>query len=137
MTKIRFVLLLVAGSATLPGAAYACAEPPDRQTARQLLTGAAAVIDGIVVRATGANGEPALVRPVRIYKGPQLRLFAVGTSGSCDVTLTSVGERVRLVLRGGPRVYHMPVGPNYFGINRLLRSPVGYRIGNAEEPPGH
>jgi hypothetical protein len=90
--------------------------------ARRLIGQATAVIDGEVVRPF-ADGQPALVRATRVLKGPVKELFAVGGRQSCDRALTEVGERLRLILVGGPEVYYLRVDySNARYEDRLLRS---------------
>ncbi|HEX8525518.1 hypothetical protein [Allosphingosinicella sp.] len=76
--------------------------------ARRLIRRATAVIDGEVVRAF-ADGQPAIVRASRVLRGPVQEFFAIGERDSCDMALTAVGQRLRLILIGGPEVYFLPV----------------------------
>ena len=93
-----------------------------RREARRVLDQATAVVDGEVVRAMTA-GQPALVRAERVLKGPNQEFFAVGERDSCDVALTEAGQRLRLVLTGGPDLYFLPVDySNARFEDRILRS---------------
>ena len=69
---------------------------------------ATAIVDGEVVRPF-TNSEPALVRVTRVLKGEDREFVMVGERHSCDVALTQMGERLRLVLVGGPDVFFLPV----------------------------
>jgi hypothetical protein len=69
--------------------------------AREVFRRSSAIIDAqVVVAQTGTS--PARLRPIRILKGPRLRLFLAAPEGSCDVFLTHRGERVRLAWRAAP-----------------------------------
>lgn len=98
--------------------------PRERQNdARRIIEQATAVIDGEVVRASDGNGTPALVYAYRVLKGQQKQWFDVGERTTCDVTLTEVGERLRLILIGGPDGYFLPVDySNAHAEDRVLRS---------------
>jgi hypothetical protein len=113
-----------------PAAAHACSvivtgEPSLAEKAREargLIAHATAVIDGEVVRPS-ADGQPALVRAARVLKGPVQEFFSVGERDSCDIALTKVGVRLRLILFGGPDVYFLPVAySNARQEDRILRS---------------
>lgn len=109
----RLAISAALWSATLvPGIANACAtmvaKDPTRAErmlrAREAIAQATAIIDGVVVQPMQAN-RPAIVRAVRVLKGPQASTFNVGERTSCDLALTREGEQLRLVLFGGPDVY--------------------------------
>ncbi len=91
--------------------------------AHRIIAGAAAIIDGEVIRPFGGPDAPAIVRVHRILKGPQQAEFEVGAAGGCSVALTDLGERSRMILTGGPAVYDISVwqgDPRL--IDALLRS---------------
>ncbi|MEA3040334.1 MAG: hypothetical protein QOE79_2847 [Sphingomonadales bacterium] len=122
--------LLCAMEAALPAAARACAVltsrepsiPEKRRQARLLLSQASAVVDGEIVRPLQRH-QPALVRAYRVLRGPGQAFFAVGQRTSCDNALTRQGERLRLILVGGPDVYFLPVDyANAEYEDRLLHS---------------
>lgn len=93
-----------------------------RREARDLIERATAIVDGEVIRPL-TNSEPALVRVTRVLKGEDRELVLVGERDSCDIALTQVGERLRLVLVGGPDVFFLPVDySNAVYEDRLLRS---------------
>jgi len=77
------------------------------RAARLRIESATAIVDGEVLRPFRRGGEPALVRAHRILKGPRREYFAVGERHSCDYALTEVGQRLRMVLDGGPDIYYL------------------------------
>lgn len=97
--------------------AYACSmvvlrEPTQaerRLEAERRIEQATVVIDGEVVRPFVRGGEPALVRVNRVLKGEPGEFVQVGEQTSCDIALTRSGERLRLILNGGPDVFYLPV----------------------------
>lgn len=94
-----------------------------RREARLAIERATAVIDGEVVRPLARDGRPALVRAARVLKGPARDYFEVGERHSCDVPLTRAGERLRLILVGGPDLYFLPDDySNARYEDRILRS---------------
>lgn len=106
MNRIR--LLLAIGAFCLPGSALACdmplrsAEPTAvAGHARDLLQRSAAIIEAEVISPTGGD-LTARLRPLRVWKGPMLPVFVVATPSDCDIAFLHAGERVRLVLSGGP-----------------------------------
>src|ERR1043165_5250111 len=82
-------------------------EAEARRAARRAVAEATAISDGEVIRPFVHGGAPALVRVHRLFKGPQQEVFAVGERGSCDTALTRTGERMRMVLSGGPDIYYL------------------------------
>ena len=113
-----------------PAAAGACLRAPDyrptpaeiRAEARRAVAGAAAIVDGEVVRPSAA-GTPALVRAHRVLRGPQRTEFTVGVQDSCSVVLSQRGQRFRMILLGGPDVYHIFMhGADEREVDRVLRS---------------
>ena len=98
--------------------------PRERQNdARRFIQQATAVVDGEVVRASDGKGGKALIYAYRVLKGPQKQWFAVGDRDSCDVALMEVGERLRLILVGGPDTYFVPRdGSNSHAEDRVLKS---------------
>ena len=114
----------------VPASAYACAvvvtrEPTPsekRRAAEELIERATAVVDGEVVRPWSASA-PALVRVERVLKGEDRQFVLVGERDSCDVALTRSGERMRLILEGGPDLFYLPVDySNATAEDRLLGS---------------
>lgn len=80
-----------------------------RKRARGHVERATAIVDGEVVRPFVRGRQTALVRAERVLKGPQRPYFEVGEAvpgDSCANLLEREGERLRLILSGGPDVYH-------------------------------
>ena len=110
-----FVLSLAVGLALAPGLAEACSMvgprnpslAEQRRSAETTVDWAVAIIDGEVVRPFDET-TPALVRAVRVFKGPQQEFFEVGEQTSCDLVLDAAGTRIRLFLIGGPDVWYAP-----------------------------
>lgn len=108
-------MAIAVGVCFLPAPARACSvvqtqEPTyaeRRRQARERIEQATAIVDGEVIRPLTAS-EPALVRVTRILKGDPREFVMVGERTSCDVALTQMGERLRLVLVGGPDVFFLP-----------------------------
>jgi hypothetical protein len=105
-------LTVAIGLFAAPGSAVACdyvypATPAEREVgARATIDRLAAIIDAEVIRAP-QQGRPALVRAVRIFKGPQIEVFEIGPPRtSCDVGIGGAGSRMRLFLAGGPDVWY-------------------------------
>ena len=128
----RLLPLLPLLAMLAPGAAQACLMDLDyrptpaqiRAQARQAVAGAAAIIDGEVIRpmVSGSN-EPALVRAHRVLRGPDKTEFEVGIVDSCSRILTQRGERFRMILSGGPDVYYIFLHePDGRAVDRILRS---------------
>ncbi|MEA3016756.1 MAG: hypothetical protein QOI38_1478 [Sphingomonadales bacterium] len=113
-------LAMLSAAVLAPAAAQACSvvilrQPSSAQQARDArrrIARASAVIDGEVVRAL-TDEQPALVRAARVLKGPVQEYFAVGEEDSCDTALTRVGERLRMILVGGPDVYFLRTDYSY------------------------
>ncbi len=127
----RFALLLPLLAMLAPNAASACSmyvpRPPtaaeERAAARQLVDGAAAIIDGEVIRTFVPGRAAALVRVHRLFKGPQRAEFEVGVLTSCDVPLMRLGERARMILTGGPDIWFIRMGTtSESAVDRLLGS---------------
>lgn len=123
-----FVLAL--GACLLPASAGACSvvatqeltEAERRHEARDLIEEATAIVDGEVVRPYSAS-EPAVVRVTRTLKGEHREFVTVGERTSCDIALTQVGTRLRLILVGGPDVFFLPVDySNAINEDRILGS---------------
>lgn len=113
-----------------PATAHACSvvvmrEPTPsekRREAEELIERATAILDGEVVR-PWSPAAPALVRVERVLKGDERQFVLVGERDSCDVALTRSGERLRLILVGGPDLFYLPVDySNATTEDRLLGS---------------
>jgi hypothetical protein len=95
-----------------PEAAREPSPAEKRREARRTIKRATAVIDGEVVRPM-AVGQPALVRAARVLKGPVRDHYSVVDRVGCDRRLDRAGERLRLILVGGPELYFMPQFRSY------------------------
>lgn len=113
-----------------PATAYACSvtvlrEPTPyerRLQAEELIERSTAILDGEVVRPFSSE-EPALVRVQRVFKGEDRLFVLVGERDSCDVPLMRTGERLRLILVGGPDLFYLTVDySNAAAEDRLLGS---------------
>lgn len=144
-------VLTLAAALLAPGAAQACTvgfmvadEPAQRERdARAAYYKAAAIIDGEVVRPlvyrADGTSQPALVRAVRVRKGPRQEYFKVGDREFCDDRVPGdPGQRDRMVLVGGPDVYYWAADDESY-VDRLLgsdrRSQWPYRAGKAPARP--
>ncbi len=129
---MRIPLLVLPLLAMLvPGAAAACTlyvpRPPtpaeDAAGARHAVDNAAAIIDGEVIRPFVPGRAAALVRVHRRFKGPERAEYEVGVLTSCDVPLMRLGERMRMILTGGPHVWFIRMGTlNEAAVDRVLGS---------------
>jgi hypothetical protein len=72
---------------------------------RRSVEASTAIIDGQVVRPYVEGKQNALVLAYRVLKGPKQNFFEVGRGDSCSIVLDRVGERERMVLSAGPKVY--------------------------------
>jgi hypothetical protein len=94
-----------------------------RTMAENSVRSATAIIDGEVVRPAIPGRQTALVRPVRLFKGPGRSLFEVGEQDSCSILLDRAGERRRMLLVGGPDIFYLQNdGANGRYEDRLLGS---------------
>jgi hypothetical protein len=125
-------MLALALLCAAPQAALACsvvetghstvAQRAQRQ-ARWAVEHATAIVDGEVIQPFVRGRQNALVRADSVLRGPQQEIFEVGERDSCDVALENVGERLRLLLVGGPDLYFLPVDQsNARYEDRLLNS---------------
>ena len=95
----------------LPGNAAACDWPGRSETpaaidlfARETIRDSAAIIDAEVIE-PGLPGRPARLRTLRVLKGPELPAFLVAMRSMCDLRFRRAGERVRVILQGGPILF--------------------------------
>lgn len=107
--SLTFGLGLVAA---VPCEAVACSwdypTPPTpiqlQEAAQAAIDRSTAIIDAEVVRA--AEGDrPALVRAVRVLKGPELEVYVIGERDSCWTYEVPAGARMRMLLTGGPDIW--------------------------------
>jgi len=86
----------------------------------------AVILDAVVERAytviNGTEEGPAILRALRIWKGPRQERFLVVAPTSCDVGFIErdVGRQVRVVLWGGPELYARRIVRQPRLYNRLL-----------------
>lgn len=132
MTRVRPLLAIGAlFLAALPGAALACDWPGQREDraaieryTRDIIRSSAAIIDAEVVVPSG-GGTPARLRALRVLKGPALAVFLVDTPSNCDLYFPRAGERLRIILSGGPERFtasmpaNGPVFPSRAGRRRF------------------
>lgn len=99
---------------TVPGAAAACAVvvPAIEQTpaaewrrARAAVAEAVVIVDAEVVRPFIAGKQAAILKAYKVHKGPAQETYEVDSPTSCNREFDVEGERVRVLLRGGPSVY--------------------------------
>lgn len=116
---IRMSLALVVYALAVPlfftSPALACSveitdhsEAAMQQRAKSNVDKATAIIDGEVVRAM-TDSQPALVRVHHLLRGPHAETIEVSAPHSCHISLDKLGERMRMLLVGGPDVYFLPV----------------------------
>ncbi len=110
-------MIFATASGATANSAHACSvvilrEPTvaeQRSAAVLTIEQATAVVDGEVVRPFVRGEEPALVRVSRVLRGEPREFVQVGEQTSCDIALTRPGQRLRLILTGGPDVFYLPV----------------------------
>jgi hypothetical protein len=101
---------------SLPGAALACdcirfipGAPNWDRDITAVTEHATVILDAELIRPLGPLLEPAIVRPVRLLKGPRQKQYKVGVISDCALMLRApevkVGKRLRLILTGTPELY--------------------------------
>jgi len=82
-----------------------------------VISGSSAIIDAEIVKPMASG--PAVVRAIRVWKGPKQRQFSVGLGSDCstvlDKKLVRPGQRVRLILFGGPKIFEANRCTNFQG----------------------
>ena len=85
----------------------------------RVVAGSSAIIDAVVVKPMTNDGQPAVVRASHVWKGPKQRRFNVGLGSDCstvlDGKLVRPGQRIRLILFGGPEIYEANRCTNFQG----------------------
>jgi hypothetical protein len=75
----------------------------------RVIAGSSAIIDAVVVKPMASDGQPAVVTASHVWKGPKQRQFSVGLGSDCstvlDAKLVRPGQRIRLILFGGPEFF--------------------------------
>lgn len=105
---MRF-MLLAAAIVSLPTSALACdcirfipGAPNWDRDIQAVTEHAAVILDAEIVRPLGPLLEPAIVRPVKLLKGPKQKIYKVGVLSDCALLLREpdvrIGQRLRLVL---------------------------------------
>jgi hypothetical protein len=90
--------------------------------ARQTVKDAVVIADVEVVRPYIRGQQTALLKAYRVLKGPEQATFEVDAPTSCSQEFDRQGERLRVVLRGGPDVY-FEVDPGLiWQVDRLIGS---------------
>ena len=80
-----------------------------RRNVKSAIEQATAIVDGEVTR-PWSRDKPALVRVHHVLKGSASGYIEVGGEGAgadCSIALERVGERSRMILRGGPAIYDL------------------------------
>src|SRR5262245_44941521 len=100
MFRIRIAILTVLFLFAVPEIASACSvivtddsTRARRAEARRAVEQATAIVDGEVIQPLVPGVQNALVRAHRVLRGPDLETFEVGERTSCDIALTTEGER--------------------------------------------
>ena len=153
--KTRRHLLAIAAAFSLPGSAAACElvlrhDSPAQLAAhaRETIVRSTAIIDAVVIT-PGPGGRIARLRPVRVLKGPRLPVYRV-TGYLCGISFARRGERVRVILTGGPGLYEASLedhGMDYADGTEMIRfreaidaligtpRPAGVTFGPENPPP--
>lgn len=103
------IVFAIAAIWSFPGAALACdcirfipGGPNWDRDIKAAIGYAAVILDGELVRPHGPLLEPAIVRPVKMLKGPRQREFKIDVISDCALLLrepdVKVGQRLRLIL---------------------------------------
>ncbi len=91
---------------------------------RESIEKSTAIVDGEVVRAWTPD-RPALVRVEHVFKGYPSEFIEVGGPGAgadCSINLERTGERLRMILFGGPSPYNLFMLENPRMVDRILHS---------------
>lgn len=160
MKRARQLLAIGAASlVVMPGSARACDLAPRHDNpaqliehAREIFQRSTAIIDAEVIELTlivpGRGVLPAHLRPIHILEGPSLPVFLVA-DGGCDIAFLRRGERVRVILTGGPDLFAASQedhgmnyiddggGPLLAAVDVLIGAPLppGFTRPGGEEPP--
>lgn len=130
-TKLYEFLIVCTATILFGCQAQACSVvvPPNRQPndlvriAQRTINDATAIIDGEVVQPFIEGKQNAIVRAVRVFKGPVKELYEIGEQDSCSLRLDRLGERRRMLLVGGPLIYDLwNDGSNGRYEDRILKS---------------
>ena len=110
--KWRVVLSLAGAALDTPALGCAVVVPEGYEgSAKELsdtrarIAESTAIIDGQVIRPYVEGKQNALVLAYHVMKGPKQTYFEIGRGDSCTLVLDHVGERARMLLSAGPKVY--------------------------------
>lgn len=110
--KLTKYMALAVFSLGISQPAFACKFAPLQtaearaDAAKTTVSNASVIIDAVVIRPYKSEAEPALLKARTFLKGPKgKQLFLVGGATSCDNQFTQKGERKRVLLFGGPKLY--------------------------------
>jgi hypothetical protein len=118
--SIAMLVMLAAPSAALACDCVSWLPGPhfDADIAR-VISGSSAIIDAEVVKPMSSDGRPAVMRVSKVWKGPKQRQFRVGLGSDCstvlDGKLVQPGQRIRLILFGGPGIFEANRCSNFQG----------------------
>lgn len=153
--KTRLPLLAICAAFATPAPAAACDmtlrnDSPAQlaEHARETVEHSTAIIDAEVIT-PGPGGRIARLRPIRVLKGPRLPVYRV-TGYLCGLSFERRGERVRVILTGGPSLYEASLedhGMDYADGENMIRfraaidaligtpRPAGVTFGPENPPP--
>lgn len=83
---------------------------------------AAVIADVEVVRPYIRGKQTGLFKVYRVFKGPNQATFEVDAPTTCNTVFNRPGERVRVILRGGPEIYFDVDSGVTWQIDKLLGS---------------
>ncbi len=117
MRELVLAVMVLVGGGAVVSQAQACAVvmPANRsegvkmREARERVEEADVIIDGEVIVPFIDDDHPAVIRAERVLKGTALAAYKVGVVSSCSLEFREVGERVRVLLYGGPDVFQTSV----------------------------
>lgn len=104
---IAFVTLLMSAPHAIACAAYITDHSPEAERARTkaAIARADVIMDAEVVVPHTEDGNVAILRAHRVFKGPDQELFEVGWKTYCDRYFEFRGERMRILLVMSDGVY--------------------------------
>ncbi|MES2034649.1 MAG: hypothetical protein V4466_10775 [Pseudomonadota bacterium] len=123
--------VVLLGAYTLPTIAAACTvvftdaertPAAQQRRAAEAVERAVVIVDAEVVRPYMRGQQKALLKAYRVHKGPLQATYEVDAPTSCNRAFEVVGERVRVLLSGGPEVYFDDDVGLARQVDRLLKS---------------
>lgn len=122
MHKVLMAVLLALAA---PSLALACdcirwlPGPRFEADVDRVVAQSSAIIDAVVEKPMTGDGQPAVVRATRVWKGPRQRRFHIGLVSDCsmvpDAALLRPNQRLCLILFGGPETYEASRCTNFQG----------------------